>query len=595
NGNVISGNDANGISIVNSNTTNILSNRIGTDSSGSSAIGNSLDGVFISGSDNTNVGGNTNGDGNIISGNLQNGVAIEGGDNNQIIDNNIGLNAAGNADLGNTLNGVSVSNSTNTQIGNNGNGNVISGNDANGISIVNSNTTNILSNRIGTDSSGSSAIGNSLDGVFISGSDNTNVGGNTSGDGNLISGNNADGVHISNNSSTTSILGNLIGTNATGLMAIGNSGDGVEVNNSSTTKIGDGTDSGLNVISGNEQNGVYINNLSINNTVQGNYIGTDATGLLPNPNVENGIRITNSFSNLIGGYSENLGNTIAYNGQTGVWVESGDFNGILTNSIFSNGELGIDLVDKGVDPNDLGDPDLLANLQQNYPVLTYAVPFGDSQTILGGTINTLPNLTFTIQFFRNMIPDPSGFGEGRVFVTSTVVSTDGSGNASFEVVIPDTGLGDFISSTATDPFNNTSEFSGNIQVSTITFPSPQNPLSPFPFIFVESHTSMMGSGLMASSGNPWGFLGIDFKNQMTSTGDNIGFSWLVPYQNFLSEELITKPVPSTLYINDRTFDRVTQALDTASETLGIPTTTAEVHESITELSIDGPSVNPKNP
>ena len=77
-----------------------------------------------------------------------------------------------------------------------------------------------------------------------------------------------------------------------------------------------------------------------------------------------------------------------------------------------------------------------------------------------GTLNSTPGTTFRIEFFSNGSCDPSGFGEGEVFVGSTSVTTNGSGNASFNVTVPvAVSGGRQMTATATDPGGNTSEFS----------------------------------------------------------------------------------------------------------------------------------------
>src|SRR5207248_2227652 len=111
---------------------------------------------------------------------------------------------------------------------------------------------------------------------------------------------------------------------------------------------------------------------------------------------------------------------------------------ILGNSIFGNGNLGIDLVGGtqnafGVTKNDPGDGDTgsaAPNNLQNYPELTSVSSSGGSTTITG-TLKSTPNTTFRLEFFANNLPDPSGFGEGRTFLGFTNVTTDGSGNVSF--------------------------------------------------------------------------------------------------------------------------------------------------------------------
>ena len=87
------------------------------------------------------------------------------------------------------------------------------------------------------------------------------------------------------------------------------------------------------------------------NLVEGNLIGTDITGKAPLGNEVNGVIVSNNaFSNTIGGTVSGAGNTIAFNVLAGVSVESGTGDSILSNSIYSNGQLGIDLVTPSVPP-----------------------------------------------------------------------------------------------------------------------------------------------------------------------------------------------------------------------------------------------------
>jgi parallel beta-helix repeat protein len=155
------------------------------------------------------------------------------------------------------------------------------------------------------------------------------------------------------------------------------------------------------------------------------------------------------------------GNAIARNGGTGVEVLSGTGKAILANAITANGRLGIDLGGDGVTPNDPGDPDVGPNRLQNFPVLTSVISTGSSTTIQG-TLDSTPNTTFHLEFFANDAADPSGFGQGQVFLdaATTTVTTDAGGLASFSRTIPQ-GLAtsQFVTATATDPEGSTSEFS----------------------------------------------------------------------------------------------------------------------------------------
>jgi hypothetical protein len=79
-----------------------------------------------------------------------------------------------------------------------------------------------------------------------------------------------------------------------------------------------------------------------------------------------------------------------------------------------------------------------------------------------GSLNALANTVYTVDFYSNPSADPSGFGQGQSYLGSTTVSTDGSGNAHFDVVLNTaTSFGQAVSATATDPNGNTSEFSAD--------------------------------------------------------------------------------------------------------------------------------------
>jgi hypothetical protein len=153
-----------------------------------------------------------------------------------------------------------------------------------------------------------------------------------------------------------------------------------------------------------------------------------------------------------------------------VVISSGTGNRILSNSIFSNGDLGIDLGNNGVTANDLKDPDTGPNRLQNYPVITSAQlfhdPLGGNSVFIGGMLNSLPSTrlttrSFIIQFFSSPAADPSSYGEGKNFLGQIQVNTNRNGNASFTFTptqaVPE---GAFVTATATNrATGDTSEFS----------------------------------------------------------------------------------------------------------------------------------------
>jgi uncharacterized repeat protein (TIGR01451 family) len=210
-------------------------------------------------------------------------------------------------------------------------------------------------------------------------------------------------------------------------------------------------------------NGIVINANA--NAIEGNFIGTNAAGTVALGNGLNGVLVATGSNNNIGGLILAARNLISGNRSAGVAVTSGTGNSIQSNSIFGDGGLGIDLGPAGVTPNDLGDGDSGANGLQNFPVLTVANPAG-TNTNIQGTLNSNPGSTFRIEFFSSQFPNASGFGEGQTFIGFTNVTTDGSGNASFNQTVPvAVPAGQVIAATATNTAtNNTSEFSKSLQV-----------------------------------------------------------------------------------------------------------------------------------
>jgi hypothetical protein len=187
------------------------------------------------------------------------------------------------------------------------------------------------------------------------------------------------------------------------------------------------------------------------NVIQGNDIGTDLGGTLPLGNASDGVAILAASTNSVGGRVPGAGNVIAFNGGTGVNVTVGTGNAILGNSIFANLNQGIRLVSGG-------------NQMENAPALTSASLSGN--TTITGTLTSVPNTSFTIQFFASPVGDPSGFGQGKVFLGSIQVTTDNTGkvafSASLTIAVP---VGAVIAATATDPLDNTSAFSNWVAVS----------------------------------------------------------------------------------------------------------------------------------
>jgi hypothetical protein len=126
--------------------------------------------------------------------------------------------------------------------------------------------------------------------------------------------------------------------------------------------------------------------------VLGNHIGTTATGSGPLGNIGQGVGLKGATGTLVGDGTSAGANTIAFNSSDGVVVTGGG-NRILANSIFSNDRLGINLFGgfqdpTGVTANDEGDPNIGPNGLQNFPVNTSAksTPGG---TVITGNLNSV--------------------------------------------------------------------------------------------------------------------------------------------------------------------------------------------------------------
>jgi uncharacterized repeat protein (TIGR01451 family) len=447
-GNVISGNTGSGVSITNGATGNsIQGNRIGTNAAGTSALANTGQGVSVNGSTNT-VGGSAAGAGNLISGNGTSGIGVGASGNGAIIEGNlIGTNAAGTAALGHGTGPGILIGGPNVRVGGTtpGQRNVISGGGTTtGLSLSNANAVNavITGNYIGVNAAGTVAVPNNIGLLVNNGVSGATIGGTAAGAGNLISGNNGNGIQTNNTSSNTSIRGNLIGTDATGSSAIRNVQNGIRID-SATTTVGGVALQDRNVISGNGGQGISIGPNGAGAAITGNYIGTTLSGTSPLPNGVDGINVGSSSSQI-------AANVIAFNTQIGVRLLAGTHL-ISGNSIFSNGSLGIDISGDGITPNDPNDPDTGTNNQQNFPVLA---------TASGGvsvTLNSTPNTTFAIQLFSNTACDASGNGEGETIIGFETLTTNGAGIGTIPLFAAPAGT--IVTAVAIVGGNATSEFS----------------------------------------------------------------------------------------------------------------------------------------
>lgn len=428
----------------------VTASHIGTDVPGAAAVaGSGGRGIEIDGDEN-HIGG-TPKDQNVVASEW--GVFVAAGRGNAITGNRLGTDAAGTTNLSGGGYGVRIGEADANTVTRN----LISGWFV-GVRI--SGDENVLQgNLIGTDLAGTTAIPNG-EGVFIAGGKRNQFGGTNPGDGNVVSGNDWFGIelaqeYVDDPADGNVIQGNKIGVDVSGTVAMPNGealdgyDDGINIVWGNDNAIG-GTDPGAaNVIAANAGDGIDISSLSSGNRVVGNRIGTNLTATLDLGNSESGIHIEGD-DNKVGDPNTAAGlNVIAHNGQDGVEVEDGTDNAILRNSILLNDGLGIDL---GPDGSNVDDPapdaDTGANDLQNAPSLTTAVRTPISTTVTW-TLDSLPLTEMRIEFYWSSACDPTGFGEGLLYLGSTTVTTDAIGRAAGTLVRDALPASSVITATAT--------------------------------------------------------------------------------------------------------------------------------------------------
>lgn len=263
--------------------------------------------------------------------------------------------------------------------------------------------------------------------------------------------------------SNNKVEGNFIGTDSLGGRDGQGNEDGVFILDGQNNTVGGNTPAARNLISGNDRDGVRLFGTSLGteaNKVQNNYIGTDKFGTGELANGGAGVSILDSSGNTVGGGTAEA-NIIAFNALDGVALRSGNNifgdsgNSIRFNSIFANGDLGIDLRQDGPTANDPKDPDVGENDLQNKPVVTSA-RIARGKTTIKAKLNSTPGEPFLIEFFSN----PSGENEGKTSLGQKLVITRSDGVATLSFV-PSQAVpkGQRITATATDTGRNTSEFS----------------------------------------------------------------------------------------------------------------------------------------
>ncbi len=489
-GNLVSGNQGNGVLINGASTQNSLfGNFIGTDATGIAPLGNALDGVSIVGSNSNILAGTIATEDpfiyyNVVGGNLGNGLRVKNSNNTVVQANFFGLGSDDKTGVGNLGNGVVFEgSSTNTTFG--GPiplGNVIDNNKQNGVVLQDTVGDFVASNNFtGVAAfSTNASLGNGQDGWHI-----TATGGNiVLKIGNIIAENGDDGIEVSGDAHDIQIVQDIVGLNTDGKLARPNGDNGIELGGNAHDIVIGGPQTDFSVvptatISANLGYGIALLGNAHDNQINFVHIGTNSGGLVEDPtnpqslgnqkggvyvgpgthsntigstnpsfpttisgNVGSGVRIEGSNGNTVIGSTIGLARdgTAMPNTGDGITVASGTGNRITENSISANVGLGIDL--QGT-----------ANNSQSSPVLTSATA-GSTSVQVSGSLTSTPNTTFTIEVFAD------ASNQGRYFLGFVKATTNPAGFVSFvaNVTLPPAGT-NFITATATDSNNNTSEFS----------------------------------------------------------------------------------------------------------------------------------------
>jgi len=424
--NVISGNGGNGIGIYGANDNQIAMNDIGTDASGTFRRGNAKNGILVTqGAAGNIIGGQSTGgndptanvfvrppQGNLISGNGANGVLINNGATQTLLSGNfVGTSASGNSALGNRQDGVAI-------VSANGNQligctyqqnpfvfyNVLSGNGGNGLRITNSNDTTVQANFMGVGANNATIVANGGDGLLVSGSSNNTQVGGVIPLGNVISGNNGNGIEVRDTASGFTSFNTFAGIFAFGgaapnkqngilimssggnnlirtCIVSGNLGNGIELGcNATGVQVTDttiGTNSSIQTPIPNGGSGILITGHAHNNSIGGfqpsiepqvtvsanrgygieivgsahdnvvyhTYIGTDINASTDLGNQLGGIYLgPGTSSDTIGGASTALQNKILYSGGPGVTIRSSSGNTVLGDEIQYNAQAGVAVI-----------------------------------------------------------------------------------------------------------------------------------------------------------------------------------------------------------------------------------------------------------
>jgi len=345
-------------------------------------------------------------------------------------------------------------------------------------------TTTIRGNFLGTNAAGTQRSPRGSVMLYIEYSANIVIGSDVGGSVlpeavNVISGGESIGLSIYQVTNFR-LRGNYIGTNAAGTAELHHANQAVQLDGATSAWLAD------NVISGNGAYGINFRPPSSDVHIERNLIGTNAAGTAPLPNGSSGIYIVDNpnsspydITNV-----DVVDNLVAYNlctncsGGIVIGIENSANSAVgirlSRNRVFSNQGLEIDLAAPnptpfgliyGVTPNDSGDPDSGPNNFQNFPVLSSAAGDG-TDVLVSYSLNSEVSRNYTLQFFHTTTCDASGYGGAETYLGEVTDLANGSGNLSGQKLLTGAPQAGFITATATNSTNGTSEFSACVGIIT---------------------------------------------------------------------------------------------------------------------------------
>jgi titin len=436
----------------------IKGNYIGTDRTGTVALGNKYGINFGVGAQYNIIGGSNAGEGNVISGNPDGGIILQAGTDHTTIEGNyIGVDAGGNTALANSI-GLAIGSAYNIIGGSQKN--VISGNTTINL-MIGASSNEVKGNYIGVGADGNTSLlspGSIVLGITSPEAIQYNIiGGSTAAERNVIASATSWLTTIFIGGNYNQVKGNYIGTNATATSVIERPGDpsfgnAIWLAAGCHNSIG-GADAGERniiagtvILTGNFGGSIYVTN---SNEVTNNYFGLDPTGTIP---------LGTNFPVYFSGEAQHnriSSNTFAYFGTGSYWP-----GGSGQNVIWMLGEpVKYNTVTKNIFINN-NVPEMIslghgANNSISPPVI-YAVAGDGVNTTVSGTAPAAS----IIEVFQAAAPS----SEAVAYLGS--VEADALGNWSF--IASGVFSSHEVTATATDRSGNTSQFSLNSVTTTTT-------------------------------------------------------------------------------------------------------------------------------